>query len=134
MNYKIQYNVCGFHAGWKDLLDGTDEETLLTFHNRETDLEGTDPSAEDHIEQERADYRESLEEDIEHRAHTLDDVEDLIPDYRIVTMLEGDAETELRSMVEELIDSLDEDSLDYQQEVERRASDLLELLDKEAQQ
>jgi hypothetical protein len=117
MNYKIQYNACGLHTGWKDLLDGTDGETL-TFHNRETDLEGTDPSAEDHIEQEQEDY----------------DVEDLIPDYRIVTMLEGDAETELRSMVKELIESFDVDSLDHQQEVERRASDLLELLDKEDQQ
>ena len=109
MKYKIQYRYNGLHDGWDDLLEGGDEiaedNPLLTFHNHASvgDCTG-ELSAEARIGE-------------------------MMPDYRVVGFLEGDAETELRSMVKELIDSFDVDSLDYQREVERRASDLLELLD-----
>jgi len=130
MKYKIQINVCGFHAGWDDLLEGGDEiaedNPLLTFHNHASvgDCTG-ELSAEARIEEEQEEYRDAYDH------HTEEEIEEMMPDYRVVGFLEGDAETELRSMVKELVESFDVDSLDYQREVERRASDLLELLDKE---
>jgi len=117
MKYKIQYNYNGLHDGWDDLLDGTDEKTLLTFDGEQ--------SAEEQIEEEQEEYRDAYDH------HSEKEIEEMMPDYRVVAFLEGDAETELRSMVKELTHSFDVDSLDYQSAVESRASDLLELLDKE---
>jgi len=112
MIYKIQYKQD--NRGWADflheMLDGNKQQ--LIFKYAKGYCEGTGEQS-----------AESAVEELEDEASKKEETE-----YRIVTVLEGNAQTELRSMVKELLGAGWGDSLDYQKEVESRAMDLLELI------
>jgi hypothetical protein len=87
MKYKIQFKYEMQCGEWDDLLkdeyyEGQGAEPIVGTHETMTEYDSV-AVANLQIEIEKEDYRESLEEHIEDRPHTLEDIEGMVEEYRL---------------------------------------------------
>jgi len=87
MKYKIQFKY-GMQCGeWDDLLDhdhyeGQGSEPVVGTHESMPEYESIE-KANAQIEIEKDEYRDSLEENVEDREHTLEEIDGIVEDYQM---------------------------------------------------
>ena len=87
MKYKIQFKYEMQCGEWDDLLDpdhyeGQGAEPIVGTHETMPEYDSIE-KANAQIEIEKEDYREALEENIEDRPHTIEDIAGMVEEYRM---------------------------------------------------